>query len=59
MSAAEKQWRRLAIEALQFIGELEKECPAVRTRCERFTASVIGEHCGPLILPNSANTLEK
>lgn len=49
MSADEKQWRLLAIQALQFIGQLAKDCPAVQAKCERFAASAIGEHCGPLL----------
>lgn len=49
MSDQEKQWRILAIESLQFIGQLAKDYPNVKTRCERFAANAIGEHCGPLI----------
>lgn len=49
MSAQEKQWRKLAIEALLFIGQLAKDYSAVRTKCERFAAEATGEHCGPLL----------
>lgn len=56
MSADEKQWRRLAIEALSFIGQIAKEIPAAKTRCEAFAANAIGEHCGPLIEDQTTKT---
>lgn len=48
MTKEEEQWRKLAIEALAFIGALAKAYPMLKGRCEDFATNVIAEHCGPL-----------